>query len=84
MFVALLSLCVQRVAGVSDSWWDSMLIVPPLLKDSPANPFLIAYYPDCVGMSPSASPSNFAHGDLRTERRRVIQPQSKSQNTSGD
>uniref|UniRef100_A0A8C2Q450 [histone-H3]-N(6),N(6)-dimethyl-L-lysine(4) FAD-dependent demethylase n=1 Tax=Cyprinus carpio TaxID=7962 RepID=A0A8C2Q450_CYPCA len=47
-----------RVAGVTDSWWLSMLILPPLFKDSPASPFLSSYYPDCVGMSPSASPSN--------------------------
>uniref|UniRef100_A0A3B4FH01 [histone-H3]-N(6),N(6)-dimethyl-L-lysine(4) FAD-dependent demethylase n=1 Tax=Pundamilia nyererei TaxID=303518 RepID=A0A3B4FH01_9CICH len=43
-----------RVAEVTDSWWHSMLILPPLFKDSPASPFLTAYYPDCVGMSPSA------------------------------
>uniref|UniRef100_A0A667XLQ7 [histone-H3]-N(6),N(6)-dimethyl-L-lysine(4) FAD-dependent demethylase n=1 Tax=Myripristis murdjan TaxID=586833 RepID=A0A667XLQ7_9TELE len=47
-----------RVAEVIDSWWHSMLILPPLFKDSPASPFLAAYYPDCVGMSPSGSPSN--------------------------
>uniref|UniRef100_A0A8C9SPC5 Amine oxidase n=1 Tax=Scleropages formosus TaxID=113540 RepID=A0A8C9SPC5_SCLFO len=47
----------MRVAEVIDSWWHSMLILPPLLKDSPASPFLIAYYPDCVGMSPSGSPT---------------------------
>ncbi|XP_056597117.1 lysine-specific histone demethylase 2 [Triplophysa dalaica] len=46
-----------RVAGVTDSWWHSMLILPPLFKDSLASPFLSAYYPDCVGMSPSASPN---------------------------
>uniref|UniRef100_A0A8C5BG52 Lysine demethylase 1B n=1 Tax=Gadus morhua TaxID=8049 RepID=A0A8C5BG52_GADMO len=45
-----------RVAEVIDSWWHSMLILPPLLKDSPASPFLAAYYPDCVGMSPSSCP----------------------------
>uniref|UniRef100_A0A8C7FBX4 [histone-H3]-N(6),N(6)-dimethyl-L-lysine(4) FAD-dependent demethylase n=1 Tax=Oncorhynchus kisutch TaxID=8019 RepID=A0A8C7FBX4_ONCKI len=51
--------CVpQRVAEVIDSWWHSMLILPPLFKDSPANPFLTAYYPDCVGMSPSGSTIN--------------------------
>uniref|UniRef100_A0A8D3CGY0 [histone-H3]-N(6),N(6)-dimethyl-L-lysine(4) FAD-dependent demethylase n=1 Tax=Scophthalmus maximus TaxID=52904 RepID=A0A8D3CGY0_SCOMX len=44
-----------RVAEVSDSWWHSMLILPPLFKESPAGPFLAAYYPDCVGMSPSGS-----------------------------
>ncbi|XP_030644941.1 lysine-specific histone demethylase 1B [Chanos chanos] len=65
----------MRVAGVMESWWHSMLILPPLLKDSPANPFLTAYYPDCVGMSPSASPSNYSHGELRAEHRRVVQPQ---------
>lgn len=43
-----------RVSGVSDSWWFSMLILPPLFKGSPAGPLLRAYYPDCVGMSPSA------------------------------
>uniref|UniRef100_A0A3Q2VT00 [histone-H3]-N(6),N(6)-dimethyl-L-lysine(4) FAD-dependent demethylase n=1 Tax=Haplochromis burtoni TaxID=8153 RepID=A0A3Q2VT00_HAPBU len=47
-----------RVAEVTDSWWHSMLILPPLFKDSPASPFLTAYYPDCVGMSPSGSSSN--------------------------
>uniref|UniRef100_A0A9J7X3V1 CW-type domain-containing protein n=1 Tax=Cyprinus carpio carpio TaxID=630221 RepID=A0A9J7X3V1_CYPCA len=47
-----------RVAGVTDSWWLSMLILPPLFKDSPASPFLSSYYPDCVGMSPSASPEH--------------------------
>uniref|UniRef100_A0AAZ3R1D2 [histone-H3]-N(6),N(6)-dimethyl-L-lysine(4) FAD-dependent demethylase n=1 Tax=Oncorhynchus tshawytscha TaxID=74940 RepID=A0AAZ3R1D2_ONCTS len=47
-----------RVAEVIDSWWHSMLILPPLFKDSPANPFLTAYYPDCVGMSPSGSTIN--------------------------
>uniref|UniRef100_A0A4W4HBL8 [histone-H3]-N(6),N(6)-dimethyl-L-lysine(4) FAD-dependent demethylase n=1 Tax=Electrophorus electricus TaxID=8005 RepID=A0A4W4HBL8_ELEEL len=52
-----------RVAGVLDSWWSSMLILPPLLKESPASPFLSAYYPDCVGMSPSGS----AHSNLRPE-----------------
>ncbi|KAL0167392.1 hypothetical protein M9458_039236, partial [Cirrhinus mrigala] len=63
-----------RVAGVTDSWWLSMLILPPLFKDSPASPFLSAYYPDCVGMSPSASPSNQAHGNQRPEQRRAAQP----------
>uniref|UniRef100_A0A671YTH1 [histone-H3]-N(6),N(6)-dimethyl-L-lysine(4) FAD-dependent demethylase n=1 Tax=Sparus aurata TaxID=8175 RepID=A0A671YTH1_SPAAU len=46
-----------RVAEVTDSWWHSMLILPPLFKESPASPFLAAYYPDCVGMSPSGSPN---------------------------
>ncbi|XP_062836737.1 lysine-specific histone demethylase 2 isoform X2 [Anolis carolinensis] len=44
-----------RVAEVSDHWWYSMLILPPLLKDSVAAPWLSAYYPDCVGMSPSCT-----------------------------
>ncbi|XP_076850208.1 lysine-specific histone demethylase 2 [Brachyhypopomus gauderio] len=61
----------MRVAGVLDSWWYSMLILPPLLKESPASPFLSAYYPDCVGMSPSGS----APSDLRPEQRRTIKPQ---------
>uniref|UniRef100_A0A3B3TN55 [histone-H3]-N(6),N(6)-dimethyl-L-lysine(4) FAD-dependent demethylase n=1 Tax=Poecilia latipinna TaxID=48699 RepID=A0A3B3TN55_9TELE len=50
-----------RVAEVSESWWHSMLILPPLLKESPAGAFLSAYYPDCVGMSPSGSPSKHHH-----------------------
>ncbi|KAK7139656.1 hypothetical protein R3I93_016709 [Phoxinus phoxinus] len=58
-----------RVAGVTDSWWLSMLILPPLFKDSPASPFLSAYYPDCVGMSPSAGP-----GNQRQEQRRAAPP----------
>uniref|UniRef100_A0AAZ3SXK4 [histone-H3]-N(6),N(6)-dimethyl-L-lysine(4) FAD-dependent demethylase n=1 Tax=Oncorhynchus tshawytscha TaxID=74940 RepID=A0AAZ3SXK4_ONCTS len=71
--------CVpQRVAEVIDSWWHSMLILPPLFKDSPANPFLTAYYPDCVGMSPSGSTSNHSHAELRAEHCRAIPPQSKS------
>ncbi|NXA81099.1 KDM1B demethylase, partial [Thryothorus ludovicianus] len=52
-----------RVAEVSDHWWYSMLILPPLLKDSVAAPFLAAYYPDCVGMSPSCTSSNRLPGE---------------------
>ncbi|XP_067281511.1 lysine-specific histone demethylase 2 isoform X2 [Pseudorasbora parva] len=59
-----------RVAGVTDSWWHSMLILPPLFKDSPASPFLSSYYPDCVGMSPSAAPAN-----QRPEQRRAAPAQ---------
>lgn len=50
-----------RVAGVTDSWWHSMLILPPLFKDSLASPFLSSYYPDCVGMSPSGSTCRRRH-----------------------
>ncbi|KAJ7991478.1 hypothetical protein DPEC_G00284290 [Dallia pectoralis] len=64
-----------RVAEVIDSWWHSMLILPPLFKDSPASPFLTAYYPDCVGMSPSGSTSNLSHAELRAEHCRAIPPQ---------
>ncbi|CAB1320437.1 unnamed protein product [Coregonus sp. 'balchen'] len=67
-----------RVAEVIDSWWHSMLILPPLFKDSPASPFLTAYYPDCVGMSPSGSTSNHSHAELRAEHCRAVPPQSKS------
>ncbi|XP_028824034.1 lysine-specific histone demethylase 1B isoform X3 [Denticeps clupeoides] len=63
----------MRVAGVADSWWSSMLILPPLLKDSPASLFLTAFYPDCVGMSPSGPPNS--SGKLWLEQRRLIQPQ---------
>ncbi|XP_061112214.1 lysine-specific histone demethylase 2 isoform X2 [Conger conger] len=64
-----------RVAEVIDSWWHSMLILPPLLKDSPASAFLTAYYPDCVGMSPSSSPCNLSPNELKAEHCRVTQPQ---------
>lgn len=40
-----------------------MLILPPLLKDSVAAPFLAAYYPDCVGMSPSCTSTNRLPGE---------------------
>ena len=68
----------QRVAEVTDSWWHSMLILPPLFKHSPASPFLLSYYPDCVGMSPSGSPSNQCLAELRADHCRAVQPQSKS------
>ncbi|XP_075441726.1 lysine-specific histone demethylase 2 isoform X2 [Ascaphus truei] len=47
-----------RVSEVSTQAWYSMLILPPLLKDSPAAALLAAYYPDCVGMSPSCTSTN--------------------------
>ncbi|XP_039594938.1 lysine-specific histone demethylase 1B isoform X1 [Polypterus senegalus] len=66
----------MRVAEVIDSWWHSMLILPPLLKDSPADPFLSAYYPDCVGMSPSGSPCSHAIHDMqKSEHLKIIHPQ---------
>ncbi|XP_028673397.1 lysine-specific histone demethylase 2 isoform X2 [Erpetoichthys calabaricus] len=66
----------MRVAEVIDSWWHSMLILPPLLKDSPADPFLSAYYPDCVGMSPSGSPCSHAVHDMqKSEHLKIIHPQ---------
>ncbi|XP_061123399.1 lysine-specific histone demethylase 2 isoform X4 [Syngnathus typhle] len=64
-----------RVAEVTDSWWHSMLILPPLFKDSPATPFLAAYYPDCVGMSPSGSPGGASLSELRADHCRAAQPQ---------
>ncbi|XP_047239899.1 lysine-specific histone demethylase 1B-like isoform X2 [Girardinichthys multiradiatus] len=64
-----------RVAEVSDSWWHSMLILPPLLKESPAGAFLSAYYPDCVGVSPSGSPCDVSMAELRTDPCRAVQPQ---------
>lgn len=66
------------MAEVTDSWWHSMLILPPLFKESPASPFLAAYYPDCVGMSPSGSPSNVSLTELRADHCRAVQPQSES------
>ncbi|XP_008291113.1 lysine-specific histone demethylase 1B [Stegastes partitus] len=62
-----------RVAEVTDSWWHSMLILPPLFKESPASPFLAAYYPDCVGMSPSGS--SMSQTELRADHCRTVQPQ---------
>uniref|UniRef100_A0A670IEK9 Flavin-containing amine oxidase domain-containing protein 1 n=1 Tax=Podarcis muralis TaxID=64176 RepID=A0A670IEK9_PODMU len=53
----------NRVAEVSDHWWYSMLILPPLLKDSVAAPLLSAYYPDCVGMSPSCTSTHRLVGE---------------------
>nr|XP_057904009.1 lysine-specific histone demethylase 2 isoform X3 [Doryrhamphus excisus] len=64
-----------RVAEVADSWWHSMLILPPLFKDSPAAPFLAAYYPDCVGMSPSCAPASTHAGELRADHCRAAPPQ---------
>ncbi|XP_053323020.1 lysine-specific histone demethylase 2 [Spea bombifrons] len=52
-----------RVSEVSTQSWYSMLILPPLLKDSPAAAMLAAYYPDCVGMSPSCTTTNRLHGE---------------------
>ncbi|MGH0117274.1 UNVERIFIED_CONTAM: hypothetical protein FKN15_032241 [Acipenser sinensis] len=66
---------VKRVAEVIDSWWHSMLILPPLLKDSPADPFLAAYYPDCVGMSPSGSPCSHSIHNMKAEHCKTFQPQ---------
>ena len=77
-----LSPSAQRVAEVIDSWWHSMLILPPLLKDSPASPFLAAYYPDCVGMSPSSCPGSGA--ELRGQHCRTAQPQSEHRSWGGD
>uniref|UniRef100_A0A6I8QFY2 [histone-H3]-N(6),N(6)-dimethyl-L-lysine(4) FAD-dependent demethylase n=1 Tax=Xenopus tropicalis TaxID=8364 RepID=A0A6I8QFY2_XENTR len=50
-----------RVSEVSTHSWYSMLILPPLLKDSPSATLLAAYYPDCVGMSPSCTSTNRLH-----------------------
>lgn len=61
-----------RVAEVTDTWWHSMLVLPPLFKDSPASPFLAAYYPDCVGMSPSSSSVSPTE---RADQCRAVQPQ---------
>uniref|UniRef100_A0A8C0QYL0 Lysine demethylase 1B n=1 Tax=Canis lupus dingo TaxID=286419 RepID=A0A8C0QYL0_CANLU len=52
-----------RVSEVSNHWWYSMLILPPLLKDSVAAPLLSAYYPDCVGMSPSCASTHRVAGN---------------------
>ncbi|XP_075069226.1 lysine-specific histone demethylase 2 [Mixophyes fleayi] len=57
-----------RVSEVSTQPWYSMLILPPLLKDSPAATLLAAYYPDCVGMSPSCTSTNRLLGDERMDQ----------------
>lgn len=45
-----------------------MLILPPFLKDSVAAPLLSAYYPDCVGMSPSCTSTNRGPGEASPEK----------------
>ncbi|XP_074063253.1 lysine-specific histone demethylase 2 isoform X3 [Macrotis lagotis] len=57
-----------RVAEVSNHWWYSMLILPPFLKDSVAAPLLSAYYPDCVGMSPSCTSTNRVPNEASPEK----------------
>ncbi|KAM3928456.1 lysine-specific histone demethylase 2 isoform 2-T2 [Leptodactylus fuscus] len=61
-----------RVSEVSTQPWYAMLILPPLLKDSPAAPLLAAYYPDCVGMSPSCTSTNRLHGENKLEQNRAV------------
>ncbi|KAF3815354.1 hypothetical protein GH733_016736 [Mirounga leonina] len=61
-FMADQQLPYWRVSEVSNHWWYSMLILPPLLKDSVAAPLLSAYYPDCVGMSPSCTSTHSTAG----------------------
>ncbi|KAG9479199.1 hypothetical protein GDO78_012724 [Eleutherodactylus coqui] len=61
---------LKRVSEVSTQPWYAMLILPPLLKDSPAAPLLAAYYPDCVGMSPSCTNTNRLHGENKLEQSR--------------
>ncbi|XP_072267735.1 lysine-specific histone demethylase 2 isoform X2 [Pyxicephalus adspersus] len=59
-----------RVSEVSTQPWYSMIILPPLLKDSPAAALLAAYYPDCVGMSPSCTTTNRLHIEGKLEQGR--------------
>ncbi|XP_040288659.1 lysine-specific histone demethylase 1B isoform X1 [Bufo bufo] len=61
-----------RVSEVPTQPWYAMLILPPLLKDSPSAPLLAAYYPDCVGMSPSCTSANRLHGDHKLEQSRGV------------
>lgn len=61
-----------RVSEVSTQPWYSMLILPPLLKDSPAAALLAAYYPDCVGMSPSCTNTNRLHIEEKVEQSRGV------------
>ncbi|KAM5158411.1 lysine-specific histone demethylase 2 [Mantella aurantiaca] len=61
-----------RVSEVSTHPWYSMLILPPLLKDSPAALLLAAYYPDCVGMSPSCTTTNRLHIEGKVEQGRDV------------
>nr|XP_054755577.1 lysine-specific histone demethylase 2-like [Lytechinus pictus] len=43
----------HRVEQTFDLEWLSLLVIPPLLKNSPAAPFLTSYFPDGVGLSAS-------------------------------
>ena len=42
----------QRTKEASVEGWLTFLNVAPYLQSSPAEPFLVNYYPDGVGMSP--------------------------------
>ncbi|XP_077989973.1 lysine-specific histone demethylase 2-like [Glandiceps talaboti] len=52
---------VQQVLNHPD--WLSTLVYLPLVKKSPAAPFLSNYYPDGVGMSPSCLKTTQQNGD---------------------
>lgn len=51
-----------------------MLILPPLLKDSVAAPLLSAYYPDCVGMSPSCTSTHRSLGESNAVKMEHLKP----------
>lgn len=41
----------QRVEYVKEELWLRQATIPPYLKNSPAAPMLMGYYPDGVGIS---------------------------------
>ncbi|XP_030830284.1 lysine-specific histone demethylase 1B [Strongylocentrotus purpuratus] len=57
----------HRVEQTFDLEWLSLLVMPPLLKTSPAAPFLTSYFPDGVGLSASCPIASRKGGSLTSE-----------------
>ncbi|XP_072175827.1 lysine-specific histone demethylase 2-like [Diadema setosum] len=57
----------HRVMQTFDLEWLSLLVMPPLLKFSPAAPFLTSYFPDGVGLSASCPVASRKDGTWMTD-----------------